>query len=114
MLNTGHEPEPFHPFNAPDDCAMSVAALLAAGAKLEGLRMNSGPNTYDVTTWDKYAMIQHGNQTLERFYNNPLVKAKLHAPEQVAWRGCIEGAGRRRRLESSSSRNLLLLDHDRP
>ena len=131
MKNTGHDEPgpPFHPFNVPDDCSMMEAALLAAGAHLHGARHTSGPNTYDVTTWDPYSMITHGDTALERFYNDPRVKEKLHAPTDVEWRGCIEGAGRRRRHRSrqrrtweqsavnaipAGRRDLLLLDHDRP
>ena len=93
------EPDPFHKFNIPDDCAMMEAVLMAAGSGAfpenpDGI----GPNTYDVTTWDNYPAVGHpedGNNTFERFLNNPKVKDALHAPQEIYWRGCIPGAGRR-------------------
>jgi hypothetical protein len=61
-----------------------------------------------VTTWDNYDVIQDGATTINDFMNIPGVKKALNAPEDVQWTGCIPGAGRRRRLEST------LLIHDQP
>ena len=69
-------------------------------------------NTYDVTTWDSYPVILGGNSSIENFYNDPRVKEKLHAPEDVHWMGCIPGAGRRRLQKGR--RSLSLLEHDQP
>ena len=124
MTNDKALEEPFHPFTTPDDCAMMEGALMAAGAgvvsanDISGLEF--GPNAYDVTTWDSYDALLWGNNSIVRFFNDPRVKEKLHAPQDVVWQGCIPGAGRRRRRlvedESSSSRGHrgLLLDHDQP
>lgn len=102
------EPAPFHKFNTPDDCSLSMGALQAAGAgAFDGA---DGPNQYDVTTWDPYAIIAHGNTTLELFYNDPRVKKAINAPDDIWWRGCIEGAGRRRRLVGRE----LMLEQDKP
>jgi carboxypeptidase C (cathepsin A) len=53
------EPEPFHKFNVPDECGVMEATLQAAGAGIWSERM-AGPNTYDVTTWDTYLILQNG------------------------------------------------------
>jgi len=42
-------------------------------------------------------VLQPGNTTTTNFFNNIDVKRALHAPEDIEWRGCIPGAGRRRR-----------------
>lgn len=47
---------PFHDFTVPDECGIMAAVLEAAGAK-DGL----SPNTYDVTTWDGYAVLTSSN-----------------------------------------------------
>lgn len=100
------EPEPFHKFTVPDDCSMMEGALMAAGAGAWS-HMPSGPNTYDVTTWDPYSILFHNNNTIDNFFNNRKVQKAIHARE-IEWQSCIPGAGRRRRLESG------LLDQDRP
>lgn len=41
---------------------------------------------------------QPGKTTGTNFFNNEDVKRALHAPEDIEWRGCIPGAGRRRHL----------------
>lgn len=51
------EPAPFHNFNVPDDCAMMTGTLMAAG-KVAWSKKPGGPNTYDVTTWDPYPILQ--------------------------------------------------------
>lgn len=103
--------EPFHSFNIPDDCGMLMAIPLAAG-KNAMPDFPSRPNVYDVTTWDPYAILS-GDNSISRFYNNPAVKEKMHAPMDTFWRGCIPGAGRRR---LQHARNLMtsLLIHNKP
>jgi len=125
------EPEPFHKFNVPDDCAMMVGVLMAAGAGVvpKGTGLEYGPNAYDVTTFESYDTLLFGNNSIVRFFNDRRVKEKLHAPLDTLWRGCIPGAGRRRRLRNGQeqeqdpgdtllhhyiSRHLSLLEHDRP
>jgi carboxypeptidase C (cathepsin A) len=107
--------KPFHPFTIPDECGISEATLMAAGA---GIFPDMSPNTYDVTTWDTYPLLNNNNSTILRFYNNPKVKEVLHAPTDVEFHGCILGAGRRRRMEKQEEANLLpgelLLAHDKP
>jgi len=98
--------EPFHSFDAPDDCGMLSAIPLAAGRNTLP-NLSNGPNVYDVTTWDPYAILL-GNNSISRFYNNLAVKEKMHAPLDTFWLGCMPGAGRRRRLVAS-----LLID-DKP
>jgi carboxypeptidase C (cathepsin A) len=51
------EPAPFHNFNVPDDCSMMTGTLMAAG-KVAWSKKPGGPNTYDVTTWDPYPILQ--------------------------------------------------------
>lgn len=88
------EPQsPYHSFNPPDDCGMLSAVLLAAGQQASP-ELPNGPNVYDVTTWDPYAVLK-GDNTISKFYNNPNIKRKLHAPD-LEWNGCMPGAGRRR------------------
>lgn len=105
---------PFHTFTIPDECGVVGATLQAAGADIFP---DMAPNTYDVTTWDKYPILFDDNSTIMRFYNNPRVKKALHAPMNVVFRGCIPGAGRRA-LRMSDSDTLLpgksLLAHDKP
>ena len=103
------EPKPFHSFTTPDECGIMEAVLTAAGGQ-GVLPKGKTPNTYDVTTFDPYAVIGATNSTFHRFMNNPRVKAALHAPQEIEWFGCIPGAGRRRRRR----RQLGLLDHDKP
>ena len=98
--------DPFHAFDVPDDCGLLSAISDATGANLLP-DLPNGPNIYDVTTWDPYLVLK-GNNSISRFYNNPAVKRKLHAPLDTYWQGCVPGAGRRRRLESS------YLIHDGP
>ena len=117
-IDDDSEPKPFHKFNVPDDCGMMGAVLKASG---HGVWPDypAGPNTYDVTTWDPDDMIQPGNTTFGRFYNDPRVKEKLHAPPDIEWQICIPGAGRRRRRRRLQQRvgRLLgegMLEQDRP
>jgi hypothetical protein len=113
-------PKPFHPFNIPDDCAMMVGVLAAAGAG-SWPNVMSGPNTYDVTTWDSYGVLLGGNNSIAVFFNDPRVKEKLHAPD-ILWQGCIPGAGRRRERKlaqrevqrEEQQQRELLLEQDRP
>ncbi|CAB9499247.1 Pheromone-processing carboxypeptidase KEX1 [Seminavis robusta] len=104
------EPTPFHKVNPPDDCGMMLAPLMAGGKGVWDDNLN-GPNAYDVTTWDGYPVILGGNSSIENFFNDPRVKEKLHAPEDVFWRGCIPGAGRRLQ---EARRFLGLLENDQP
>lgn len=96
---------PLHSFTTPDECGIMDAVLRASG---KGLLPHRNPNTYDVTTWDKYPVLtgEGTPTTFEIFFNDERVKEALHAPLDVEWQGCIPGAGRRR--------HLLLLDDDRP
>lgn len=93
---------PFHAFNLPDDCGMLTAIPLVVGQDAMGRSMN----VYDVTTRDPYDVLKV-DSTITRFYNNPQVKEKLHAPQDIKWSGCIPGAGRRRRrlLEEQKEHN---------
>jgi len=116
-LRTSSQPKPFHSFTVPDECGIMGALLDAAGAN----QFDWGaPNTYDITTWDKYNLIVEEGSTIERLFNNPEVQKKLHTPpEKTEWHGCIPGAGRRRHLTESSKHNgmqrlLHLLDNDQP
>lgn len=93
--------EPIHSFNVPDDCGMLAAIPLASGQGVAG----NGPNIYDVTTWDPYAVLLGDNNTISRFYNNPKVKQKIHAPMDKFWQGCLPGGGRRRRRLSEEEDN---------
>ena len=105
------EPAPFHAFTVPDECGIMEAILSAAGAGVlpDGLT----PNTYDISTYDPYAVIGGDNTTLIKFMNHPKVKKALNVPEDSAdWAGCIPGAGRRRQLRHL--RQLGLLDNDKP
>jgi carboxypeptidase C (cathepsin A) len=118
-MGSAYHPEPpFHSFNAPDDCAIMEAVLEAAGKDvLTGKGFNfpleSGPNTYDVTTWDPYRIIGSDyNSSNQLFFNNPRVKELLHAPADTVWMGCLPGSGRRRRRDRR--RRKLILDDDRP
>jgi carboxypeptidase C (cathepsin A) len=97
----------FHPFTIPDECGIMAAVLNAAG---QGLLEDRNPNTYDVTTFDTYPVIDiyDPDTTINIFYNSDKVKKALHAPMDILWRGCIPGSGRR------LMRNLLMLDNDRP
>jgi hypothetical protein len=92
--------------------------LAAAGA---GLFEGMSPNTYDVTTWDKYLLLSSPSNTNVDFLNNPRVQEKLHVPKNIGkrWYGCIPGAGRRRRkLKRKNNNDLLpgqlLLMNDKP
>lgn len=97
---------PLHTYTTPDECGIMDAVLQASG---KGLMPQRNPNTYDVTTWDTYPVLDSDDThtTFALFFNDDLVKEALHAPVDVEWRGCIPGAGRRRR-------RLALLDNDRP
>lgn len=103
------EPPPFHKFNIPDDCAIMEGVLQAAGAGVFKKQI-WGPNTYDVTTWDNYPVIQDGGTSEERFLNDPRVKAALHTPMNHTWHSCIAGAGRRRLNMDTTG----YLEQDRP
>lgn len=101
----------FHEFTIPDECGIMGEVLRAAGA---GLLNDRDPNTYDVTTFDTYPVIDidpNHPTTINTFFNDARVKEALHAPRDILWRGCVEGSGRRRLL---GRRGLLMLDHDRP
>jgi carboxypeptidase C (cathepsin A) len=101
--------EPFHDFTVPDECNIMGAVLSAAGAGIFPDRM---PNTYDVTTWDTYPVLDDPNSPYTLFYNDPAVKKALNAPEETIWQGCIPGAGRR--LKEDLLPGKLLLAHDVP
>jgi carboxypeptidase C (cathepsin A) len=90
---------PFHPFNLPDDCGMLAAIPLVVGKDGLGRSMQ----VYDVTTRDPYDVLRSVDSVIGRFYNHPMIKEKLHAPQEVIWRGCIPGAGRRRLQEEENS-----------
>lgn len=95
---SGINQPPFHPFTVPDECNIMGAVLQAAGSEVFPKESYHGPNTYDVTTWDIYPLLFNDeSSTLVDFFNNPLVKKALHAPTDIAWHGCIPGAGRRTR-----------------
>jgi carboxypeptidase C (cathepsin A) len=110
ILQTESEPQSFHPFTVPDECGIMASVMKAAGSGL--LPRGLAPNAYDVTTFDPYDLINMPTSTIDRFFNNPAVQKILHVPEDFDgdWMGCIPGAGRRR----LTSRDLLLLDQDRP
>jgi Serine carboxypeptidase len=101
-----------------------MEAVLEAAGKGRLPNNPGGPSTYDVTTWDTYHTLQHGDnidQINGRFMNDPKVKELLHAPTNVTWHGCIPGAGRRRRRRlttATDDKSLLpgatLLAHDQP
>jgi len=110
MNNKNKMKAPFHSFNVPDDCGMLTAIPLASGRGAAG----GGPNVYDVTTWDSYAVLGGDDNTMSRFYNNPAVKEKLHAPADRFWRGCLPGAGRRRLQQQQRQLATSLLLNDKP
>ena len=95
------------------------SVMTTAGA---GIFDWGAPSIYDVTTFDKYDLINAANSTIEGFFNNPRVREALNVPKNAgSWSGCIPGAGRRRRrnlLELASKgdfhRRLHLLDYDEP
>jgi carboxypeptidase D len=68
--NDQHMPKPFHDFTVPDECGIMPQVLRAAGADPDGTHT---PNTYDVTTWDKYAVLQ----SLETGENVPDIAKKV-------------------------------------
>jgi len=126
LARTGDEPDPFHPFTTPDECGMVEAVLAATGA---GLFEDKSPNMYDVTTWDRYWVLNARDNANTRFFNNPDVQEKLNVPQDIGkkWEGCIVGAGRRRRQRRNRNRRLSgmpnedellpgqkLLMHDKP
>jgi hypothetical protein len=96
----GPQPPPFHEFNVQDDCGIMWGVLVASGF----------PNAYDVTTWDPN--VDQVTFASETFFNNPDVKAAIHAPDGIVWHGCREGGGRRRNLVEN--RRRLYMDEDRP
>ena len=115
QCNAGSVPmqPPFHDFTTPDECNVMGAVLQAAGA---GIFPDLSPNTYDVTTWDTYPVVDIGKNpnmksTYNRFFYDPKVQKALHAPQGAAWHGCMPGAGRR--LEEELPGKLLLV-HDKP
>jgi hypothetical protein len=69
-------------------------------------------NTYDVTTWDPYAIFHDESSSIVKLFNDARVKEALHAPLDTEWSGCIPGAGRRRL--SKRHRSLGMLEHDQP
>lgn len=81
-----------------DDCGIMWGVLEASGY----------PNAYDITTWDPN--VDQVTFASEVFYNNPDVKAALHAPDGIVWHGCRAGGGRRR----LSEHRRLYMDNDRP
>lgn len=100
---------PIHPFTIQDDCGLMWGVLKASGY----------PNAYDVTTWDPN--VDQVTFASEVFYNNPFVRAALHAPPDIVWHGCRQGGGRRLSEEQSGSssssyqnRRKLYMDSDRP
>jgi carboxypeptidase C (cathepsin A) len=103
--------DPFHDFTVPDECNIMGAVLSAAGA---GIFPDLMPNTYDVTTWDTYPVLDDPNSPIRLFYNDPAVKKALNAPEETTWNGCIPGAGRRQLSEKEFLPGKLLLAHDVP
>jgi hypothetical protein len=116
---TGEEPPPFHPLTTPDECGMMENVLKAAGA---GLFDNMGPNTYDVTTWDPYQILNAPDDTNTLFFQDKRVQEKLNVPKEDPneWLGCIPGAGRRRRRRQLKEKEedllpgQLLLKDDKP
>jgi len=118
------EPAPFHRFTVPDECGIMNGVLSAAGA---GLLHRGSPNTYDVTTWDPYDVLNAVENPAVRFFNDPKVQEALNVPHNSGpWMGCIPGAGRRRLQKQPAAppktseankrmrRKLNLLDDDRP
>jgi len=102
---------PMHDFNIPDECGIVAATMQSAGA---GIFPDMSPNIYDVTTWDKYPILNAANNTYRIFMNNPKVRKALNVPDSITteWMGCIPGAGRR--LEEESLPGKTLLAHDKP
>ena len=100
--------KPFHPFNTPDECGISSAVMQASGSKF----------MYDVTTYDAYPDVLNEGGTISNFFNDPVVREALNAPDMEAhkhWRACVPGSGRRRLLEEGQhQRELILLEHDMP
>ena len=85
-----------HEFTMPDECGIMELVLKSAG---KGLIQNQAPNTYDVTTWDTYPILNSDRipyGTFMNFFNTQAVQHALHAPTNITWRGCIPGSGRRR------------------
>jgi carboxypeptidase C (cathepsin A) len=101
---------PFHKFNTPDECGTLEAVQAAAG---NGVLPNlTGPNIYDVTTWDSYPFIFDPNGTFVQFFNSRKVQEMIHAPDQD-WNLCLPGEGRRRRRLGEQEEEKML-DQDRP
>ena len=100
--------KPFHPFNTPDECGISSAVMQASGSKF----------MYEVTTYDAYPDVLNEGGTISNFFNDPVVREALNAPDMEAhkhWRECVPGSGRRRLLEEGQNqRELILLEHDMP
>lgn len=103
---------PFHAFNTPDECGTMGAVLSAAGAgTLSDGKWSGGPNTYDVTTWDRYPVLLGRNGTIDNFFNNLEIRSLIHAPKSVMkWEQCIPGAGRR----LGELNRMLMLEDDKP
>lgn len=114
---------PYHIFTTPDECGIAGAILRAAGQDIWKGKFE--PNTYDVTTWDTYPVIQGANTTtMQIFYNDPGVQDALNA-RNIFWQGCMPGQGRRRMQQHIGRRRRhlqpvippygqLMLDQDRP
>ena len=85
-----------HEYTMPDECGIMDLVLKSAG---KGLINGQAPNTYDVTTWDTYPILNSDRVpygTFMNFFNTIEVQEALHAPTNITWRGCIPGSGRRR------------------
>lgn len=99
-----------HKFNTPDECGTLEAVQAAAG---KGVKPDlTGPNIYDVTTWDSYPFIFDPDGTFYQFFNSKKVQKILHAPEKY-WYLCLPGEGRRRRRRLGEEEEKML-DQDRP
>jgi len=103
------------PFASIHHCSVCFdTSLLRTGV----LQAAGQPNAYDITTWDPN--VDQVTFSSEVFYNDPIVKAALHAPTNITWHGCRQGEGRRRLSETTASsqrralRQLLYMEDDEP
>ncbi|KAL7541891.1 hypothetical protein ACHAXR_011336 [Thalassiosira sp. AJA248-18] len=97
----------FHPFLTSSECGIVDAVMKASGSTFQ----------YDVTTYDAYPAALNIGGTISNFFNDPVVRESLNAPdmeEHPQWLACVPGSGRRRHLESRHQRELILLENDRP